>query len=209
MKKIVFLAIVLALGSIFSQQVTAQDMKIGATADASFSWFGGDVESNGSRFGIGATFFTSILLTEKLALRPEVSFRQYGGRIKYTLGDTVNDKFTEKLNYIVVPIMLDYYVTEEFAFQFGPYLGFLVKAKREVPSALGKYIGESANIEKEYKKNDFGLGLGFSYMNANTVFGFRANFGLTDVNDLTGKDSRTNVALVLSIGYKFVDTREK
>jgi hypothetical protein len=105
-------------------------------------------------------------------------------------------EYDVNLNYINVPVILQYMTGSGFRFQTGPQVGFLVHAENEAP-------GADAVINSGYKKIDFSWTVGAGYKFA-SGFGIdaRYNHGLTDVNEVIPNDIQNRVFQV-GVFYQF------
>jgi len=73
-------------------------------------------------------------------------FSTQGTTIEGYDGDSNNNV---KLNYLNIPVLAKYYITDAFSVEAGPQIGLLLSAK-----SRGEDIGDL------YKSSDFGLNLG-------------------------------------------------
>ena len=82
------------------------------------------------------------------------------------------------LDYINVPILLQYMFDNGFRLQAGPQVGFLLNAKTEAAGVEVDYKDESNTV-------DFGIGAGVGYVHPPTGFGVdvRYNLGLSNINE--------------------------
>lgn len=116
-------------------------------------------------------------------------------------GWRVNDngsKWNMNLDFINIPVLANFYVTEGLALKVGVQPGFLVSAKADGSSSAGKDYA---------KKFSLAVPVGVSYEFENGLtFDFRANFALTKINKIdipsVDDDTRSNL-LQLTVGYKF------
>lgn len=181
MKKLLFAAIaVLGLTS-----ANAQETKFGAKGGFNMSNLAG-AENASTLIGIHLGGFAEFKLSDKFAVQPELLFSMQGAG--FDGGDT-------KLNYINIPVMAKYFVTENISIEAGPQIGFLMSAKID-----GTDVKEFTN------STDFGLNFGGSYyLDENMFLTARYGFGLSEVEkDLaTGVDGSSNSVIQLSFGYKF------
>lgn len=106
-----------------------------------------------------------------------------------------------KLNYLNIPVLAKYYITDAFFVEAGPQIGFLLSAK-----SSGVDIGDL------YKSTDYGLNLGLGYNFTENISGnVRYTIGLTDINDVSDDSqypdlynaSFKNSNFGLSLAYKF------
>jgi hypothetical protein len=74
-----------------------------------------------SLIGINIGGFAEFKLNEKFAVQPELLYSGQG--LKYQGLGNFN------MNYINIPVMAKYYITEEFNLEAGPQVGFLMSAK--------------------------------------------------------------------------------
>ena len=178
MKKVLFTAVAV-LGFTFAN---AQETKFGAKAGLNMSNFTGDAETD-AKIGFYVGGFAEIKLTDKFAVQPEVLFSMLGAK---------DDNANYDSNYILVPVMAKYFVTEQLSLEAGPQIGFLMSAK---------YDGN--DIKDFYTSTDFGMNFGAGYdVTENINVGVRYSLGLSNVVDASGVDVKTS-NIALGLGYKF------
>ncbi len=168
---------------------TAQSVNIGIKGGLNLYTISGDNDGNNSykpSFHIG--LLGHIHMSDKFALQPELVFSGQG--TKYTLnGNDVN----LNLNYVNVPLMFQYMFDNGFRLQAGPQVGFLVSAE-----------ADGNDVKDNLKGVDFGAGIGASYVNPASGFGFdaRYNYGLSNINENDASDS-FNRGFQLGVFYLF------
>jgi hypothetical protein len=96
-------------------------------------------------------------------------FKYEGG----TLDGNVVAKDTYALDYLNIPILFKYYMNDEFSFEVGPQLGFLLSSKAET-------TGKNVNDYFTTASFDIALGLGYKFDNG-LYFDARYNLGMTDI----------------------------
>ena len=109
-------------------------------------------------------------------------------------GDKAKDiDMTEKLDYINIPILAQYYVIPGLAIKAGLQPGFLVRAK-----------DGDTSIKEYCNKVDLSIPVGISYEYEHFVLDARYNIGLTKVykSDFTDRSCRNSV-FAITLGYKF------
>jgi hypothetical protein len=143
------------------------------------------------------------------AIQPEFLFSGKGIRIEHNNIITGQSKYN--FNYIDVPVYLIYNLQEDFYFQLGPYLGFMVNASSETDASVLNFLNldTEGDINSEYFNSiDLGLsgGMGLRFMNFD--FGFNYSLGLLPVADeddilepIFG-NAKNNV-IQLYAGYRF------
>lgn len=142
-----------------------------------------------SGFHVGA--FAEIRFN-KFAIQPEVYYSSTSGKLKAT-SDNVEHDFD--LNYVNVPLMLKYYITNGIAIEAGPQAGFLTDSKV-------KFTDLDPNSPK-FNDFDFSLNVGLSVnLPLNFMISARYNAGMTNVIDEPNVDWKNRV-MQLSVGYRF------
>jgi opacity protein-like surface antigen len=203
MKKIIFVGIAVLSFSVS----TAQKVNFGVKGGLNVSTLTGDVEDLDPKIGFHLGGFAEIKLNEKFSIQPELMFSTQGAKAEYIddfEGFAVNIEENLKINYIVLPIMAKYYVSEKFSIQAGPQIGFLISAKDEITASFeGESQSEEIDIKDETKSIDFGLNLGFGYNFTDKLFAdARYNIGLSSIPDDSEVDVKNGV-FQLSLGYRF------
>ena len=216
MKKL-SIAIVIVLG--FNQLITAQEIKFGAKAGLNLANMSGDVEDNSMKVAFHLGGMAEIKISETFAVQPELLYSAQGA--KFSDG-------TLSLNYLALPVMAKYAVSENFSLEAGPQFGYLLSAKAKDESNEDDGGGgnieasaksstsskaqlaqaaqaDSRDIKENFKSFDLGLALGASYLLNNGLnVGVRYIMGLSDTpkND-DGDFKYKNSVFQLSIGYYF------
>ncbi|OAB78166.1 porin family protein [Cochleicola gelatinilyticus] len=210
MKKVFLVAAVAVFG--VSTTFAQADFRMGAKAGVNFAKLtGDDVEDADGRTGFHVGGLVEIPVTEKFSIQPEVLYSQQGLQRKDEFaGTTVESKLI--LDYINIPVMAKFYVTDEFSLEGGPQFGFRAKSEFETNIDEDGNEGETTiDLKDDFSSFDLGAGIGAAYRLPMGVF-FQARYvlGLSNVND-AGNDSEdgifeddlTNSVLSLSVGYKF------
>jgi len=209
MKKLMLLAAVAVFGL---TSVKAQEVHFGAKAGVNFASLGGDIEDQDGLTSFHVGVVAEIKFSEQFSFQPELLYSAQGSKEEYSesfAGETVDFEEKLKLDYINIPLMAKYYVSENFAIEAGPQVGFLISANAE---SEGTYNGESESDDEDvkdfFKGIDFGLGAGVSYkLDGGLFFGARYNLGLANISD-NGEDDNDdfkiqNNVIQVSVGYFF------
>ncbi len=186
MKKLIFtVAAVCAFGF-----ANAQDDSMSFGVKGGVNMASVDAEDTGSLISFHVGGFAEFMLTEKFAIQPELTYSGQGAKVEGFGGD-----YNLNLNYLNLPIMAKYFVTEDLSIELGPQIGFLMSAKAD---------GEDA--KDDFNTTDFGLNLGVGFnLNENMVLGLRYNMGLTELEKevAAGAEGTKQSVLQVSFGYKF------
>ena len=191
--------IVLFLGILFCVQTNAQSSKreegivLGVKGGLNMSNFMGDVKDQGMRTSIHLGLLAEIIVSDNFSVQPELLYSGQGS----TYTGSAPGFARTKLDYLTVPVLGKFGLTDKLSFEAGPQLGFLVSAKRKTNTSNDKIEG--------VKTLDFGLNAGLEYeLGSGVIFQGRYNLGLTDTG-LTGDSNKraSNSVIQFSIGYLF------
>lgn len=149
-----------------------------------------------SRIGLAAGVEGEYQVSDIFSLSLGAIYSQQGNKIDKTVYG-YNAKYTNKLDYINVPIMANVYVVPGLAVKLGVQPGFNVNSKGKTVVA-GEKGGQP--FELNAKSVDFSIPVGLSYEYKNVVLDARYNWGLTKVWD--NLDSKNSV-FQFTLGYKF------
>jgi len=202
MKKL-FFAVVITVFTMTSVNAQQFGVKAGLNI-ASLSMSGSDSNSSlekyaTQRLGLNIGVFAEFEITDEFSFQPELVYSMQGK--KYVNGD---DEFNFNFDYLNLPLMGKYYVTDEINIQLGPQIGFLMNAEEETVSGGNS---DSRDVKKDLNNIDFGLNFGAGYkMDNGFFFDARYNLGLSDLADDrdSNDNGRTkNGVINFSIGYIF------
>lgn len=152
--------------------------------------FDGDGDVN-QRHGFHVGFYNEIFLRQHFAIQTELLYSQQGYKIETNNGD-----FTQKLDYLNLPVMFKGYLSDNFYLEAGPQIGIAVSHTEEIDT-------DFFDTSDEVTPNDFdwgaNVGTGFK-TDSGLNIGVRYYFGLNNVYD---EDDQRNRVLQVSLGYDF------
>ena len=194
MKKLLLTA-VFAVITIVS--INAQEF--GAKAGVNFASLNGDEDFDGrTSFFVGGV--VEFEISESFSIQPELLYSSQGAKSSFS-EEGFDFETIIKLDYLNIPIMAKYYVTEAFSIEAGPQVGFLLSAKSEW-EADGE--SDSEDIKDELSSIDFGLNFGLGYkLDSGLNFGARYNLGLSNVPDSGDDIDLKNGVFQIAVGYFF------
>lgn len=172
-----------------------------AQAPAKFGLKGGvniatlrqDNVSYDSRIGLHIGGLAHIHLAPQWALQPEVLYSQEGAKL---------DDVTLKLDYINIPLMLQYMFSNGFRIEAGPQLGLMINSKAEEDD------GTEGDLDDVFKTTNVGLGFGLNYLSYSGLgVGGRYNLGLSDISESNNSKVKSG-NFQISLFYMF-DSRHK
>lgn len=115
------------------------------------------------------------------------------------------------LQYLNVPLMLNWYVGEGFALKAGVQVGLLLDSKQErdeTPYTIGKdgtqthEDTKNVSFSTDYSSTDISIPVGLSYEYMNVVLDARYNIGLSNILNANVANSK-NTVFTFSVGYRF------
>ncbi len=178
---------------IFTGTIQAQNVNIGIKGGLnSYTLLGDHSIDFNPKLGFNLGLLGHIHINSNLAFQPELLYSGQGTTYKISGLDN-----SIKLNYVNIPLILQYMFDNGFRIQAGPQLGILASANLVRGDS-------SSDLKDNYKSTDIGLTVGVSYVKPSTGFGidFRYNRGLTNINS-NGTINSYNGGVQLGLFYLF------
>jgi hypothetical protein len=194
MKKIMLAVIAILSFSLFMQaQQTHFGLKAGLNV-ASLSVEDG--EDYDSRVGLHLGGLAHIHISKHFALQPEFVFSMQGG-------ESDNDDFKFKLNYINIPVLMQYMTNDGFRLQTGPQFGFLVGAETKIGNV-------EIDVKDELNAFDLSWAFGAGYLFP-SGFGIdaRYNLGLTNIEEDNDVVDTKNRVFQVGLFYQFMHNNRR
>ena len=180
---------------LFVSFANAQGFHAGLKAGANMNKISGQSFKDQFTYGYNAGAYAQIGLSKKISIQPEVLFNQ--------ISSDTSDKFSDlyklssgklsniKLNYLSIPVLLNYKVSKFLSLQAGPQFGIL----------MGQDKNLLENGKEAFKQGDFSMVGGAQLSIAGVkVFG-RYQIGLNNINDIDNKDKWKGQAIQLGVGF--------
>lgn len=183
---------------LFVSFANAQGFHVGLKAGANMNKISGESFKDKFTYGYNAGVYAQIGLGKKWSIQPEVLFNQLSS-------DTTN-KFSDiyklsagkvsniKLNYLSIPVLLNYKVSKFISLQAGPQFGVLMSQDKNLLE----------NGKEVFKKGDFSM-VGGVQLNivGIKIFG-RYQVGLNNINDIDNKDKWKGQAIQVGVGFNLL-----
>lgn len=192
MKKVFFVFLLAGAMSSVNAQV-----QFGPKAGANFSNFSGS-DASGAKMQVGfyGGGFARLSITDNIKIQPELLFSGQGSKYEENIEGQLL-KYNTHLNYISVPVMVQYHAGSGFYGETGPQISLLMSAK-------AKGSGETLDIKDSYKKSEFAWGFGLGYQLSNGI-GINARYilglsKLDEAGEANVKNTNIQVGLFYSIG---------
>lgn len=127
------------------------------------------------------------------AIQPEILYSKQGYKIIDNSGT-----YTQKLDYLNIPLMLKLYPVKSFFLEAGPQIGFSISHKETFDSGFILY-----DTSKEFEPSNFdwGINLGTGFKSDSGVsLGVRYHLGQNDIYD---EDKPKNRVWQIYLGFDF------
>lgn len=191
-KSLGLLAIALVAGTIsFAQGV-------GFKAGANINKIDGKGFKEEFRYGYSLGGFAELYFNKVWGLQPEVLFNQYQTRTSNDFNEVVpggtGDLKGVKLNYLSIPLLLNFRPVQFLTFQAGPQFGILMNRDQNLLK----------NGEQAFKNGDFSM-LGGVQLNLGGLrVGGRYQVGLNNLNDIDNQNKWKNQGFQVYAGIKIL-----
>ncbi len=179
---------------LISQAMMAQ-FHFGAKVGANITKVEGKSFKDEFRYGYQLGGFAEIRLTDKLVLQPEVLFNQYATRVdssyKNIYKDVFNSEQNIKLNYISIPVLLNYkLIGSLLSLQAGPQFGILIDQNKTLLQNGGN----------AFKNGDLSMLGGVQIKIGAIRLNGRYAVGLNNISDLPDEGKWKNQGFQVSVG---------
>ena len=189
MKKLFLVTVIAVLGL---SNVNAQDIKFGAKAGLNFAFITGDNAKDldpTTNFHFGV--MSEIKLSDKFSLQPELIYSGQGADTNIASEGIIG------LNYLNLPLIGKYFVTERLSLEAGPQIGLAISHKEEFDSGFDLF---DTSGEFDPQSFDWGVNFGGGFKtNTGITLGIRYHLGLGDIYD---EGSPKNRVWNFSIGFE-------
>ncbi|MEP6594485.1 MAG: porin family protein [Ginsengibacter sp.] len=170
----------------------SQGLNFGIKGGASINKIDGRSFKDEFTYGYHLGAFAIISLGKKFAIQPEVLFNQIKTDTSSSFSSLYQfNKISDiKLNYLSIPILLNYNVSNILALQAGPQFGILIDQNKKLVQ----------NGKDAFKSGDFSMlgGLQLKFLKFR-VYG-RYAIGLYDINAITNSDKWKSQSVQLGVG---------
>jgi hypothetical protein len=178
-------------------QAASAQFRIGAKAGSNVVKLDGISFKDQFRYGYHLGGFAEIVLAKdkKLSLQPEVLFNQYSTSLDsnfHSLYENIinSNQSKVKLNYLSIPLLLNYKLIGPLYLQAGPSFSILMDQNRNFLQNGGD----------AFKKGDFAMIGGAQLRISKIYLTGRYVVGLNNINDIDDKDKWKSQAVQLSVG---------
>lgn len=210
MKKLILSVVVLLLAG---YTLSAQKVSYGLMTAVNFSTLTlqtrNDLTTSGDHYevkngiltGFDGGAFLNIKISKHFSIQPEVHFSMAGNKTfaktdASASGGNINEtNGKQRLNYITIPILLQYQLPKNFFVETGIQTDFLVSAKHSFSVTTNGHDAGSDEYEnaRSYQKHGFNINFGAGYQFAKLPVGVFARYslGLADLRLVTDYGTTT------------------
>ena len=189
-----FLAL-LVIGIAFITTASAQGFHLGIKAGTNMFKIDDKSFKDEFKFGYNLGGFSEINFTKKFGVQPEVLWSQSSYRTATNIEEVIPGTKADvavKLNYLQIPLLLNYRPVKFLSLQVGPQFGILIDQNNTILQ----------NGKDAFKKGDFSM-LGGAQLNLGPLkAGARYVVGLTDINDISTQSKWKNQGFQLYAGLR-------
>ena len=184
---------VLALFVFFASYAMAQ-FSVGVKAGANIMKVDGKSFKDEFNYGYHLGGFVNIPVGGRFSVQPEVLFSQYQTKTDSSFNNIYETAFSGssniKLNYLSIPVLLNYKLGSMLSLQAGPMFSILMDQEKNILE----------NGQDAFKKGDFSM-LGGAQLSLGKIkLTGRYMVGLNNINDIDNQDQWKNQGWQLSVG---------
>ena len=176
--------------------VSMAQFHIGAKAGANISKVEGHSFNDQFKYGYHLGGFMEIPISKKLTIQPEVLFNQFSTVLDSSYKNIYEGVFNTqdgnsiKLNYLSIPILLEYKMANFFRLQAGPQFGILIDQDRSLLQNGGD----------AFRRGDLSMLAGAELQIMKLRITGRYAIGLSNINDIDNQDKWTTRGFQVSLG---------
>lgn len=179
---------------LFFAQASFAQFGIGLKAGANITKIDGKSFKDEFRYGYHVGGFATIGIGGKFAIQPEVLFNQIqtrtGTEFSNIYQNALSGDNNVKLNYLSIPILLNYKLGSLLSLQAGPQVGILMDQSKDMLE----------NGKEAFDKGDFSM-LGGAQLSLGKIkLNGRYFVGLNNINDIDNRDQWKNQGFQISLG---------
>jgi hypothetical protein len=174
-----FLLTCLAFNTSNAQDIKSSTPAFGFKGGLNFSnLYTDNVDDNNILTGFNAGLYAKFPIANSVSIQPEISYTTKGAELTYN-NAFANGTAQFKTNYIEVPVLLVFNLTNALNIHAGPYAAYMVSGKTTNDSNL--FTSETQLDTNDFNRFDAGLSGGVGVDLETVNFGVRYNYGLTKV----------------------------
>jgi len=179
---------------LFLAQASMAQFSIGLKAGANIIKIDGKSFNDEFKYGYHLGGFANIGIGGRFSIQPEVLFNQYQTKtdssFNHIYQNALSGATDVKLNYLSIPLLLNYKLGSLLSLQAGPMFSVLMDHNKNL----------LRNGEDAFKKGDFSMLGGAQISLGKIKLNGRYVVGLNNINDIDNKDKWKSQGFQLSLG---------
>lgn len=196
-----------------AQQTTGESSmapKLGIKAGVNLSnMYVDDVSDENMKVGLNAGFFAKMPVVRGFSIQPELLYSSKGAKETYKNFILGEGEYRFNLNYIELPVLAVFNLSENFNLHAGPYVSYLAGVKIKNLDKDRGTINEIAELDADnFNRFDYGLAGGIGIDISNFTLGARYNYGLREIgksgnvtSNLLKNSKNSAISLYIGIGF--------
>jgi hypothetical protein len=182
--------------TLFIAQASMAQFNFGVKAGTNISKIDGKSFKDQFNYGYLAGGFIEIGLGGKIGFQPEVLFTQNQGKVDSNFKVIYQNAFADaksgnvKLNYLSIPVLLNYKLGNALSLQAGPQFSILMNKDKNLLE----------NGKAAFNDGDLSLLGGLQLKISKVRIAGRYGIGLNNINDIDNRDKWKSQAIQLSLG---------
>ncbi len=199
LKALSFLVAILATAASTFAQQKLPFIELGIKGGTNITKIDGMSFKDEYKYGYSVGAFAALKVAKSWQVQPEVLLNQYASKTGTNFDDMNpfghgNNLKNVKLNYISIPLLLDFSPTRFITFQAGPQYGIL----------LDKSVNLVQNGKNAFKNGDFSMVGGVQLNIGGIKVAGRYFTGLNNISDIGTSDKWKNQGFQLSVGLRII-----
>jgi len=198
MKKITVILLIVLATTIMAQSEVGKQVQYGVKGGISFNHFLGDIpiELDPRLYtGFSAGVFANYKVNDNFSIQPEVIYSRKGSNFEEFKFESERYQFAQifrldlyiNTDWIEIPILGMYQISDEFTLFGGPYIGFYLNGKVVAEPSIGGILGIDWDYDidsKMLRLPDYGIVIGGKYkFNDKLAIQARWVYGIQDLAD--------------------------
>lgn len=179
---------------VFLAQASIAQFSVGIKGGANIIKVDGKSFNDEFKYGYHLGGFVSFGIGGRFSLQPEVLFNQYQTKTDSSFKNIYQNAFSGenniKLNYLSIPLLLNYKLGSLLSLQAGPMFSILMDQNKNILE----------NGQDAFKKGEFSMLGGAQISLGKIKLNGRYVVGLNNINDIDNQDKWNNQGFQLSLG---------
>ena len=151
--------------------------------------------STDMRINFHAGIFYNVPFSSSFSVQPEILFSAEGAN---TESSTSENKIV--LNYVQIPVMLQFNTSSGFFLEAGPFLGIMAKGRETITTSAAE---SKLDLKKQIKKTNVGAAGGLGFKMKKLGIYARYNLGLTNLAKTTTRPETKSSVIQVGLSWSF------